>query len=53
MLSIFSKLDPTFQDMNIFVKDIKPTTYVEAKVELQGPIDHYHYQASHVIHDLI
>ena len=32
ILSIFSKSDPTFQDLNIFVKAIKPKTYVEARV---------------------
>ena len=53
MLSIFSKSDPTFQDLHIFVKDIKPKTYFEAKVRLWGPLDHYYYQDSHVIHHLI
>ena len=28
ILSIFSKTDPTFQDLNIFVKAIKPKNYV-------------------------
>ena len=28
ILSIFSKSDPIFQDLNIFVKVIKPKTYV-------------------------
>ena len=32
MLSIFSKLDPTFQDMNIFVKGINTKTYFEARI---------------------
>ena len=53
ILSIFSISDPTFQDLNIFVKAIKPKTHVEARVRLQGPLDHYYYQASHVIHHLI
>ena len=29
MLSIFSKSDPTFQDLKIFVKAIKPKTYLK------------------------
>ena len=29
ILSIFSKLDPTFRDLNIFLKDINPKTYFE------------------------
>ena len=32
ILSIFSKIDPIFQDLNIFVKAIKPKTYVIEKV---------------------
>ena len=39
-MSIFSKSDPIFQDLNIFVKAIKPKTYVIEKVRLQGPINH-------------
>ena len=53
MLSIFSKSDPTFQDMNIFVKAIKPKNYFEAKVRLWIILDPYCYQSSHVIHHLI
>ena len=53
ILSIFSKSDPTFQDLNIFVKAIKAKTCFEARVRLRGPIDHYYYQYSHIIHDLI
>ena len=53
ILFIFVKTDPNFQDLNIFVKAINPNTYVKARVRLQGPVDHYHYQASHIIHDLI
>ena len=52
-MSIFSKSDPIFWDLNIFVKDINPKTYVIEKVRLQGPIYHYYYQASHIVHDLI
>ena len=47
------KTDPTFQDLHIFVKAIKPKTYFEAKVRLQRLLDPYCYQASHVIHYLI
>ena len=32
MLPIFSKSDPTFQELKIFVKAIKPNTYVESRV---------------------
>ena len=53
ILSIFSKSDPIFQDLNIFVKALKPKTYVIENVRLRGPVDHYYYQASHVAHDLI
>ena len=53
ILSIFSKSSPTFQDLNIFVKAIKPKTYFEARVQLRGHVDHYYYQASHIIQDLI
>ena len=53
MLSIFSKLDPTFQDLKIFVKTIKPKNYFEAKVRLWRLLDPYYYQAYHVIHHLI
>ena len=53
MLSIFSKLDPTFQDLNIFVKDIKHKTYFIESVRLRGLVDHYYCQASHIAHDLI
>ena len=52
-MSIFSKSDAIFQDLNIFVKAIKPKTYVIEKVRLRGPIDHYYYQDSHIAHDLI
>ena len=52
-MSIFSKSDPIFQDLDIFVKDIKPKTYFEIRVQLRGPFDHYYYQASHITHDLI
>ena len=50
---MFSKSDPIFQDLNIFVKVIKPKTYVIEKFQLRGPVDHYYYQASHIAHDLI
>ena len=53
ILSIFSKLDPIFQDLNIFVKAIKPKTYIIERVQLQGLVDHYYCQASHIAHDLI
>ena len=53
MLSIFSKSDPIFQDLNIFVNTINPKIYFEARVRLRGPLDHYYYQASDIIHDLI
>ena len=53
ILSIFSKSDPIFQDLNIFVKVIKPNTYVIEKVQLRGLVDHYYCQASHISHDLI
>ena len=52
-LSIFSKSDPIFQDLNIFVKAIKPKTYFIEKVRLQGLVDYCYYQASHLAHDLI
>ena len=42
-----------FQDMNIFVKAIKPKNYVIERVRLQGLVDHYYCQASHIAHDLI
>ena len=32
ILSIFSKSDPIFQDLNIFVKAIKPKTYFIERV---------------------
>ena len=53
ILSIFSKTDPIFQDLSIFVKAIKPKSYVIEKVRLRGPFDHYYYQDSHIAHDLI
>ena len=53
ILFIFSKSDPIFQDMNIFVKAIKPKTYFIEKVRLRGLVDHYYCQASHIAHDLI
>ena len=46
-------MDPTFQDLHIFVKVIKPKNYFEARVRLWGPFDQYYYQASHIAHDLI
>ena len=49
MLSIFSKSDPTFQDLKNFVKAINPKTYFEARVRLQRILDPYFYQSSHVI----
>ena len=53
MLSIFSKSDPTFQDLKIFVKAIKAKTYFEERIQLQRLLDPYCYQSSHVIHHLI
>ena len=40
ILSIFSKSDPIFQDLDIFVKAINPKTYVIENVRLRGPVDH-------------
>ena len=53
ILSIFIKSDPSFQDLSIFVKAIKPKTYFIEKVQLQGLVDHCYCQASHISHDLI
>ena len=53
ILSIFSKSDTIFQDLNIFVKALKPKTYVIENVQLWKPVDHYYYQVSHIAHDLI
>ena len=52
-MSIFSKSDPIFQDLNIFVKAIKTKTYVIERVRLRGLVDHYYFKASHIAHDLI
>ena len=52
-MSIFSKSDPIFQDLNIFAKAINPKTYVIERVRLWGLVDHYYCQASHIAHDLI
>ena len=53
ILSIFIKLDPSFQDQSIFVKAIKPKTYFIERVQLWGLVDHCYCQASHLAHDLI
>ena len=53
IMSIFSELDPIFQDLNIFVKAIKPNTYVIERVRLLGLVDYYYYQTSHIAHELI
>ena len=52
ILSIFIKLDPSSQDLSIFVKDINPKTYFIERVRLRGLVDHYYCQASHIAHDL-
>ena len=53
ILSIFSKSDPIFQDLNIFVKAIKPKTYFIERVRFWGLVDHYYCQGSHIARDLI
>ena len=53
ILSIFIKSDPSFEDLSIFVKAIKPKTYFIERVRLRGLVDHNYCQASHFAHDLI
>ena len=53
ILFIFIKSDPSFQDLSIFVKAIKPKTYFIENVRLRGLVDQYYCQASHFAHELI
>ena len=53
ILFIFIKSDPSFQDLSICVKAIKPKTYFIERIRLRGLVDQYYCQASHIAHDLI